>query len=89
VSRLRTAIRAEGLLGFLRNTVLDAPILPRKNPRWERLPSGVDRSLSLRDRFRGALIGGAIGVPLGWANEGVGPSTTGEWRIPDYQPWHG
>ena len=45
MSRLRSAIRAEELLGFLRSTELDAPILPWNDPRWERLRSGLDRGV--------------------------------------------
>ncbi len=68
---------------------LDAPMLPREDPRWERLRSGVDRGVNLRDRLRGALIGGAIGDAMGRANEGVWPSEARERRIRDYQTWHG
>jgi hypothetical protein len=39
---LRSPISAEELLGFLRNTEVDAPILPQEDPRWERLRPRVD-----------------------------------------------
>ncbi len=67
----------------------DAPILPWEDSRWARLRSGLDRSVNLRDRHRGALIGGAIGDAMGLANEGVWPSEGRKRQIRDYLPWHG
>ena len=61
MSLLHSAIRAKEVLGFLHSTELDAAVPPWEDPRWERLRPGVDRSLNLRDRYRGALIDGAIG----------------------------
>src|SRR3990167_4646082 len=58
---LRSPISAKEVLGVVRSTGLDAPILPGEDPRWERLRSGLDPGVNLRVRFRGALIGGAIG----------------------------
>jgi len=49
----------------------------------------VAPGLDLRGRFRGALIGGAIGDAMGRANEGVRPSEARKRQIRDYQPWHG
>jgi hypothetical protein len=60
LSLLVPSIRAEELRGLLRNTDLDAPILPWEDPRWERVRSGVDAQVDLRDRYRGAQVGGAI-----------------------------
>jgi uncharacterized protein YcfJ len=55
----------------MRCTELDASVLPREDPRWVRLRSGVDWTVNLRDRFCGALIGGAIGNAIGQGNERV------------------
>ena len=78
---MRSAIRAKELLGLVSSTELDAPILPREDPRWGRLRSGLDPGVNLRDRFRGALIGGAIGDAMGRANEGVWPREGEEVRL--------
>ncbi len=86
---MRSAIRAKELLGLVYSTELDAPILPREDPRWGRLRSGLDPGVNLRDRFRGAVIGGAIGDAMGRANEGVRPSEARKRQIRDYQAWHG
>jgi len=86
---LRSAIRAKKLLGLVYSTELDAPILPREDPRWGRLRSGLDPGVNLRDRFRGAVIGGAIGDAMGRANEGVWPSEARARRVREYRPWHG
>lgn len=86
---MRSAIRAKELLGLVYSTELDAPILPREDPRWGRLRSGLDPGVNLRDRFRGALIGGAIGDAMGRANEGVWPSEARARRVREYRPWHG
>jgi len=45
--------------------------------------------VDLRDRFRGALVGGAIGDAMGRANEGVSASEARARRIREYQPWAG
>jgi hypothetical protein len=71
VSRLRSVISTEEVLRFVCRTELDGPILPQEDPRWGRLRHGLDRSITLRDRYRGALISGAIGDAMGRANEGV------------------
>jgi hypothetical protein len=68
---LRFRVSAKALLGLPRNTEVDAPILPREAPRWQRLRSALDPEVNLRDRYRGALICGAIGDGVGRANEGV------------------
>jgi hypothetical protein len=68
VSRLRSATSAKEVLELVCRTELDAPILPRKDPRWERLRFGIGRSVNLRDRGRGVLIGGAIGGAMGRPN---------------------
>ena len=59
---------------------LDAPILIEDDIRWGRLGFGLPPGVDLRDRFRGALVGGAIGDAMGRANEGtrdVPPSSAG------------
>ena len=65
---------ASGLLHTMHAGRLDAPMPAPAEPRWAQLRSGLDRSANLRDRYRGALIGGAIGDAMGRPNEGVGPS---------------
>jgi ADP-ribosylglycohydrolase len=45
--------------------------------------------IDLRDRFRGALIGGAIGDAMGRPNEGVRANEARTRKIRAYQPWHG
>jgi ADP-ribosylglycohydrolase len=45
--------------------------------------------VQLDDRFRGALIGGAIGDAMGRANEGVWPSEARDRQIREYQAWGG
>jgi hypothetical protein len=54
-------INAKEVLGILQCTGLVASMLSQYDPRWERLRSRGDPGVDLRDRFRGALIGGAIG----------------------------
>jgi hypothetical protein len=71
VRRLRSAIRAKELPGFLRNTELDAPILPREDS--HRLCPEVDPGVDLSDCCRGALIGGAIGDAMGRPMAGARP----------------
>ena len=80
---------ASGLLYTLRAGRLDAPMLAPAEPRWAQLRFAAAPGLNLRDRFRGALIGGAIGDAMGRANEGVRPSEARKRRIRDYQAWHG
>jgi len=72
LSLLRSAIRARELLGLLYSAELDAPILPREDPRWGRLRSGLDPGVNLRDRFRGALVGSAIKDATGRAIGALG-----------------
>jgi hypothetical protein len=64
---------------------LEAPMLAPAEPGWAPLRFAAAPDPDLRDRFRGALIGGAMGR----ANEGAWPSEAGEPQIRNYQPWHG
>ncbi len=82
---LRSPIRAKEVLGILQSTGHDPSSLSDQDPRWERLGFGVDRSVNLRDRYRRALIGGATGDAMGWANEGVWPNAACEPRLRDYR----
>ena len=68
---------------------LDAPIFDATDGRWDRLRSSYPSGLDLRDRFRGALIGGAIGDAMGRPNEGRTTEVARERKIREYQPWHG
>ena len=45
--------------------------------------------MDLSDRFRGALVGGAIGDAMGRGNEGLRASEARARRTRDYQPWAG
>ena len=56
---------AKEALGILQRTGSAVPVLPQEDPRWERLRSGVDPGVNLRDRYRGALIGEPMGDALG------------------------
>lgn len=62
---------APTLLADLVAAGLDVPILDPNDTRWERLRPSCLPGLDLRDRFRGALIGGAIGDAMGRPNEGA------------------
>lgn len=64
---------ASGLRHILRAGRLDASMLAPAEPRWAQLRFAAAPGLDLRNRFRGALIGGAIGDAMGRANEGVSP----------------
>jgi len=74
-------ISAEEALGILQTTGLDAPILDRSEPRWDHLRCACPSGFDLCDRFRGALIGGAIGDAMGRPNEGIWPSEARARRI--------
>ena len=80
---------AKELLGLLHATGLDVPMLPEEDSRWQRLLFQAGQGVDLRDRFRGALVGGAIGDAMGRANEGVSASEARARRIREYQPWAG
>jgi ADP-ribosylglycohydrolase len=80
---------AQKLLAQVTVAGLDALILDRDDPRWVRLAFHPASSLDLRDRFRGALVGGAIGDAMGRPNEGVPADVARERRIRDYQAWGG
>ena len=67
---MRSPISAKGVPEILQGTGLDQSIPSQHDPRWERLRSGVDPEVNVRDRFRGALTGDAMGRP----NEGARPS---------------
>ncbi len=76
-------------LGILCATGLDAPTLAQEDPRWQRLQMTAGQGVDLRDRFRGALIGGAIGDAMGQANEGVSAGEARVRKIRVYQRWTG
>ena len=81
--------RAPSLLAQLVASGLDAPILEPNDQRWTRLRVVPGPGMDLRDRFRGALIGGAIGDDMGRPNEGVRASEASTRKVRAYQPWHG
>jgi ADP-ribosylglycohydrolase len=74
---------------FLRQSELAGCILAAADPRWARLQPPVHTSVVLRDRFRGALIGGAIGDAMGRPNEGRPTEVARERKVREYQSWHG
>ncbi len=86
---MRSRITATDVLEVVRRTGVELSSLSRHDPRWEGLRPGLDSSVNLRDRFRGALISGAVGDAMGRANEGVSPSEARARRIREYQPWPG
>ena len=85
----RMSPHATTLLATLLASGLDAPILDPNDTRWNRLRPSCLSDFDLRDRFRGALIGGAIGDAMGRPNEGRPTEVTRERKIREYQPWHG
>jgi len=85
----RTPPDATTLMAQVVASGLDAPILDPNDTRWDRLRSVCPADLDLRDRFRGAMIGGAIGDALGRPNEGCPTEVAREQKIRAYQPWHG
>lgn len=64
-------ISAKDVLERLQGTGCDVPILPREDPRWERLRFEGDPEVDLRDRYRSA----GWTVPLGTAWDGEGGGT--------------
>ncbi len=86
---MHSPIRPKEALEILHSIGLDAPILPPEDPRWERLRVRGMLGANLRDRFCGALIGGAIGDAMGRTNEGRPACEARARMIRDYQPWHG
>jgi ADP-ribosylglycohydrolase len=68
---------------------LEESILDQDEPRWRRLQLGLAGGIDVRDRSRGALVGGAIGDAMGRANEGLWPSEARARGIREYQPRHG
>lgn len=80
---------ASELLAKVQVMGLRAPILPGQDPRWRRLTFRPDPNIDLRDRFRGALLGGAIGDAMGRANEGKTADEARRRRVRQYVPWKG
>jgi hypothetical protein len=66
---------------------LDAPILAGHDLRWGRLKFEPAPGMDLRDRFRGTLVGGAIGDAMGRPNERVPAAVARQRRIRDSQAW--
>jgi ADP-ribosylglycohydrolase len=59
------------------------------DPRWVGLACSVTPYVDLRDRFRGALVGGAIGDAMGRPNEGQPTDVARARKVREYQPWQG
>ena len=81
--------RATTLLVQVVASDLQAPILDATDGRWDRLRSSCPPDLDLRDRFRGALIGGAIGDAMGRPYEGRPANEARARKLRTYQAWHG
>ncbi len=64
-------------------------VLSPADPRWVDLAFSSPSSVDLRDRFRGAVMGGAIGDARGRPTEGRPTEVARERTIRAYQPWHG
>jgi hypothetical protein len=62
---VRSPVSAKEVLRVVKGTGLDPSIPSEHDPRWERLCVLERPDGDLRDRFRGALIGGAIGDAMG------------------------
>jgi hypothetical protein len=71
-------------LGHVVASGLDAPILDSNDTRWNRLRFSYPSGFDLRDRFRGAPIGGAIGDAMGRSRGGTPISNFGL-RISDWE----
>lgn len=80
---------AERALVLIRNSRLGTPIISGTDGRWTSLQFSDEHVTDLRDRFRGALVGGAIGDAMGRPNEGRSTEVARERQLRDYQPWHG
>ena len=77
------------MTGRVQQAGLDVPILNADDTRWARLKFELAPGVDLRDRFRGALVGGAIGDAMGRPNEGVPADLARERRLREYRPWGG
>jgi hypothetical protein len=85
----QSPLHAKSLLTQLTAAGLDAPVLEPTDARWDRLQSSCPSGIDLRDRFRGVLIGGAIGDAMGRTVEGRSPEEARRRKIREYQPWPG
>lgn len=81
--------RAPTLLAQLDASSVDLPILDPNDTRWNRLRPLSPPGLDLRDRFRGALIGGAVGDAMGRPNEGHPAEEARARQVRTYKAWHG
>lgn len=82
-------MEAEEPLKRIQEVGLDVPILTAEDPRWPSLSFGQAPGVDLRDRFRGALVGGAVGDAMGRPNEGRPAEMARAERVCAYRPWRG
>lgn len=80
---------SDDLVVLLRGAHPDLPVVVPKDPRWRELTRTPAPAADLGDRFRGALLGGAIGDAMGRPNEGLPPSEARARRLREYEAWHG
>ena len=83
------AVTIADLLDRIQGAGLDAPILDEAEPRWAHLGFRPSPGVDLRNRFRGALVGGAIGDAMGRPNEGRPTEATRAERVREYQAGRG
>ena len=81
---MKNCLAAGEALATAQEAGLDAPIPREEDARLKRLRFEPAPGVDLRDRFRGGLVGGAIGHAMGRPNEGVPAAVARERRMRDY-----
>ncbi len=82
-------MQAEDFLQRVQAGTVTLPFITGADRRWTRLCTRPPSESDLRERFRGALVGGAIGDTLGRPNEGRHTEVARERKVREYRPWHG
>ncbi len=77
------------LLAKVQALGIGTPFLLEGDARWTCLTFYPDHDIDLRDRFRGALLGGAIGDAMGRPNEGKAAQEARRHQVREYMPWKG
>ena len=78
---------ASEYLNILMASGVEVPILLEEDGRWSKLQLIPDPLVDLADRFRGALVGGAIGDAMGRAVEGWPAEAAEAEQIREYRAW--
>ena len=86
---MKNCSEATEALATISEAGLDAPIPLVRDARWGRLKFQRVPGVDLRDRYRGALVGGAIGGAMGRPNEGTPTDVARGRRQRAYEPWRG